>query len=327
MQVDNTINNVKCFMNAGPCAFVRITFFPCVIALSIESCSCTFYALAFHVCESCAFATNNFSHNGSSKLLENTGALLFHTRDWTVSSYFIPEVGRLRCSVTLALCVWTFLDFMILKVSRNEWGAMLLNSYIIRVCQCCLAPRSSYFSIGCLSESCCILKKTNNSISISFISLMTCYFRVMEHYVGYVSTFIKNCENWNASFRSFKTLLLFLCFKSQQAHPNPAPTHSHRTCNTSDLWCQNEGQPICKRITFPIKTFQNLNLFRLTNFFSLLRCLCQFSVWWTHNWAMQPFQNLSGCEILVGFVAGTISQRYLIACLQWICQLTYCLDL
>ena len=146
MQVDNTINNVKCFMNAVPCAFVWITFFPCVIALSIESCSCTFYAFAFHVCESCAFATNNFSHNGCSKLLENTGALLFHTRDWTVSSYFIPEVGRLRCSVTLALCVWIFLDFMILKVSRNEWGAMLLNSYIIRVCQCCLAPRSSYFS-------------------------------------------------------------------------------------------------------------------------------------------------------------------------------------
>ena len=70
-----------------------------------------------------------------------------------------------------------------------------------------------------------------------------------------------------------------------------------------------------------------MNLFRLTNFFSLLRCLCHACVWWTHNWAMQPFQNLSGCEILVGFVAGTISQRYLIARLQWICQLSYCLDL
>ena len=101
------------------------------------------------------FATNNVSHNGSSRLLGNTGELEFHTRGWPP-----PACRR---SGFICLNLFWLNDFERIKKPFRRYDFQLLCHYSML-----MSPRTEVvvlldkntalfiFSIGCLWESWCI---------------------------------------------------------------------------------------------------------------------------------------------------------------------------
>ena len=101
------------------------------------------------------FATNNISHNGSSRLLGNTGELEFHTRGW-------PRPACRRSGFICLNLFWLH-DFERIKKPFRRYDFQFLCHYSML-----MSPRTEVvvvldkntalfiFSIGCLWESCCI---------------------------------------------------------------------------------------------------------------------------------------------------------------------------
>ena len=90
--------------------------------------------------------TNNISHNGSSRLLGNTGELGFHTRGWPP-----PACSR---SGLMVLNLFWFHDFERIKKPFRTYDFQLL-------CHYSRTPREKYSALHFLNwrlfwESCCI---------------------------------------------------------------------------------------------------------------------------------------------------------------------------
>ena len=224
------------------------------------------------------FTTNNIRHNGSSRLLGNTGELGFHTRGWPP-----PACSR---SGLIVLNLFWFHDFERIKKPFRRYDFQLLCHYSML-----MSPRTEVvvllekntalfiFSIGACFENLVASRKNHErSRIISFKNLIKRLLSSGRTYFGYVWAIIRNCEICNSSFRRLKTLPIFLLWRpasaSKPSTHAPAPHVQHvrlmeRSCLVARMICEDKSGTVTPQVFLDVRYWSGLLLEQLVKMVSL----------------------------------------------------------